>query len=216
MLVRLGLELVVVFVGVYAAFAISAYEARRSADERRHQLQLALVREIRDITANTERVAESMPPMLARFDSLVSAGARPALEPLIEPVRVQTHMWEATLQSGGLDLFDVPTVYQLSQFYNQLNAGFEQLTQLRALSETLLIPNLGRGPDEFYDPETGRLRPKYQWHRSGRQRLGRLAASITMMGDSLAAELEARTARHAPRDPAPDATDTTDAIVPAH
>ena len=40
-------------------------------------------------------------------------------------MRVQTHMWEATLQSGALDLSDVPTVYRLSQFYNELNAGFD-------------------------------------------------------------------------------------------
>jgi hypothetical protein len=186
---RLALELLVVFIGVSAAFAMSEYEKRRDAADRRHQLQLALVSEIEDITSNTRRVAEASPVMMARFDSLVAAGARPPLDPMIEPVRVDTHMWEATLQSGGLDLFDVPTVHRLSQFYNQLNAGFEQLDQLRTLSETVLIPNLGLGAEEFYDPADGQLRPKYQWYRSGMQRLGYLAITITAMGDSLARDL---------------------------
>jgi hypothetical protein len=194
-IVELALELAVVFVGVYAAFALSEYEARRNAAERQRQLQSALVREIRDITSNTRRVAASLPPQLARFDSAVAAGGRPPLEPWIEPVRVQTHMWEATLQSGALDLFDVPTVYALSRFYNELNAGFEQLSQLRGLSETVLIPNLGKGRDEFYESGNGRLRPKYRWYRSGLLRLSGLAASITTLGDSLVTVLEPATSK---------------------
>lgn len=191
----LALELAVVFVGVYAAFALTEYGERRRDAERRQQLQAALVREIRDLTSNTRRVAEALPPQLARFDSAVAAGARPSLEPWMEPVRVQTHMWEATLESGGLDLFDVPTVYAISQFYNELNAGFEQLSQLRDLSETILLPNLGRSADEFYEPGTGRLRPGYEWWRTGLGRLSRLAREITASGDSLVVLLEPAEAR---------------------
>jgi hypothetical protein len=197
-IIRLALELAVVFVGVYAAFALSQYEAKREADERRRQLQDALVREIKDLTSNTRRVARQLPVQLAQFDSAVRVGARPPLEPWIEPVRVQTHMWEATLQSGALDLFEIPTVYRLSQFYNELNAGFEQLSQLRTLSETVLIPNLDRGSSEFYTPDGRSLRLKYQWHREGLGRLARLAASITALGDSLTAQLGSDPARAAP------------------
>lgn len=185
---RLGAELVVVFIGVYAAFALSEYESEREASVRRQQLQAALVREIRDITSNTRRVATQIPLEVARFDSAVAAGRRPALNPLMEPVRVDTHMWQATLQSGALDLFDVPTVYRLSEFYNELNAGFEQLSQLRQLSETVLIPALGQSSDEFYGPDN-RLRPKYRWYRDGLRRLSAVAARITAKGDSLVAAL---------------------------
>lgn len=182
---RLVLELAVIFIGVYGAFALSEYDDRREESTRKHQLQSALVREIQDITAQTRRYAEMLPRQLAQFDSAVAAGHRPPLEPWIEPIRLETHMWDATLQSGALDLFDVPTMYEISQFYNELNAGFEQLNQLRQLSEAVLIPNLGRSADEFYDPETRQLRPKYQWHRSGLARLSWLAASITAQGDSV-------------------------------
>jgi hypothetical protein len=190
LIVRLALELIVVFVGVYAAFVLSEYQEDRKASQRRRQLEAALVREIQDITTRTRRVAKALPAQLARFDSAVAAGARPPLEPEIEPVRVQTHMWEATLQSGALDFFDVPTVFELSRFYNELNAGFEQLAQLRHLSETVLIPNLGRGADEFYQPADGKLRPKYQWYRDGLQRLAGLAMRITELGDSAVAKLQ--------------------------
>jgi hypothetical protein len=188
---KLALELVVIFVGVYAAFAMSQYQAQRETRHRREELQAALAREIKDITANTRRVSQQLPVELATFDSNVRAGTRPLLQPRIEPVRVQTHMWEATLQSGGLNLFDVNTVYNLSRFYNELNAGFEQLAQLRALSETLLMPNLERGSSEFYASDGRSLRPKYRWYRDGLGRLSQLAQSITVLGDTLLAQLEA-------------------------
>ena len=187
--IRMGLELLVVFISVYAAFALSQYQAKRDAAERRRQIQEALVREITDLTSNTRRVAQALPIQLAQFDSAVRAGRRPALQPWIEPVRVQTHMWEATLQSGALDLFDIPTVYRLSQFYNELNAGFEQLGQLRSLSESVLIPNLEKGNSEFYEPDGRHLRRKYQWYRDGLGRLSDLAARITALGDSLTVQL---------------------------
>jgi hypothetical protein len=189
----LVLELIVVFIGVYAAFALAEWESSRDEDARRRQLTAAVVREISDITQNTRRVA-TQAPFLVRFDSLISAGARPPLEPMIEPVRVDTHIWNAMLQAGVLDLFDVKTVYGISQFYNELNAGFEQLLQLRTLSETVLIPNLDRGSAEFYNA-AGELRPKYEWYVSGRWRLINLARNITRMGDSLVVVLAPDSAR---------------------
>ena len=80
-------------------------------------------------------------------------------------------------------------MYRLSQFYNELNAGFEQINQLRSLSESVLIPNLERGTDEFYKPNGRQLRPKYQWYRDGLGRLSGLAKSITALGDSLTLQL---------------------------
>jgi len=177
---------------VCTARLLSQYEARRAASGRRHQLQDALVREIQDLTSNTRRVAQQLPVELAQFDSAVRVGGHPALQLWIEPVRVQTHMWQATLQSGALDLFDIPTVYRLSQFYNELNAGFEQLAQLRTLSETLLIPNLERGRGEFYQQDGRSLRPKYQWYRDGLGRLAGLAARITELGDSVTNQLTSK------------------------
>ena len=73
--VRLGLELVVVFISVYAAFALSQYQAKRDAAERRRQIQEALVREITDLTSNTRRVAKQLPVQLAQFDSGFRTGA---------------------------------------------------------------------------------------------------------------------------------------------
>lgn len=198
---RLLLELLVVFVGVYAASAVQQRQQQKRdeadaqrqverANQRRSQLSEALIREIESITSNTRRVARAFPPMLAQFDSLIDARRYPALEPLIEPVRFENHMWNATLASGGLELFDVPTVYALSSFYNELNEGFATLSQLRDLSERMLLPNADAAKSEFYDLGSGQLRPKYMWYITQQQRLARLARQITEEGDSVVVRLK--------------------------
>ncbi|HEY8469624.1 MAG TPA: hypothetical protein VIL18_08280 [Longimicrobiales bacterium] len=196
-LVRLAFELVIVFVGVYAAFALQEWEARREAAERRAQIQQALVQEIRDIIGNTRIASEWTSRLVAEYDSAFAKGETPALVPLIEPVRVHTHMWEATIESGGLDLLDVPTIYRISEFYNGLNAGFEQLSQLRTLSESMLIPNLGNGTSAFYD-SAGRLRPEYHWYIGGMRNLSVLADRITEQGELLVRDLGGEAADTAP------------------
>ena len=70
---RWGLELVIVFIGVFAAFRLQEYRAEQEADARREQITQALVREIEDITENTRRVARQMPQMVAFYDSTIAA-----------------------------------------------------------------------------------------------------------------------------------------------
>ncbi len=191
-------RLIVVFVGVYAAFALSEYRVAQEAEAHRDQIHQALIREIEEITVRTRRAAEYLPIAVAFYDSSIAVGAMPPLQPMIEPIRVRSHMWEAALQSGGLNLLDVPTLYRISEFYNALNEGFERLAQLRELSETVLIPNLGRGPEEFYDPLTKTLRPKYAWYLDGLRRAVDLAGQITRLGESIVEDLKVEEREVAP------------------
>ncbi len=186
---RLGFELLVVFLGVYGASAFADYQQGRRVARERREIERALAAEIRDITANTRNAERQTGRLLAVYDSLWTAGQQPPLQPLIEPVRFQTHLWETTLQSGRLGLLGVETAYALSAFYNELNAGFGQLGQLRGLSETMILPNLDT-PAAFYDPATGRLKQGYGWYVQGVQALHDEAGRITVLGDSLVRTLE--------------------------
>lgn len=191
-------ELLVVFVGVYGAFALSEWEESREREERASQIRAALASEIRGIQGNTRGVALAFPAQIAAMDSAMRAGDTPPLEPLLEPVRVESHVWEATLQGGGLIYFDVDTFVTISEFYNLLNAGFEQLEQLRLLSERSLLPQAGADAATFYTPAPGggmRLRPEYRWYTMGLSRLGWLARCITAYGDTVLTRIGEATER---------------------
>ena len=81
----------VVFVGVYAAFALSEYRVAQEAETHRDQIHQALIREIEEITVRTRRAAAYLPNIVAFYDSSIAVGAMPALEPMIEPIRARSH-----------------------------------------------------------------------------------------------------------------------------
>ena len=157
---RIGLEIIIGFVGVYAAFALSAYKDRADAIDRRHQIKRALIREIIPLADVSRRNAGGYRRVLVKFDSAVKAGGHPTPQAFVQPLALSMDVWESTKQAGGLNLIDVPTFVRVSQVYNSWNSMSAYSAQLRDLSTRLILPNAGRNPDAFYDPKTGELRPE--------------------------------------------------------
>lgn len=150
---RMSVEILVGFIGVYAAFALSAYKEKRDLVDRRHQIKRALYHEIAPLVANSRRNAANggYRGILSSFDSAVKAGAKPMPRTFIEPLGLNMHMWEATKQSGGLDIIDVPTFERLSEFYNNWSEMSVFYGQLRDLSLNTILPLVPKGADALYD-----------------------------------------------------------------
>jgi hypothetical protein len=188
----LAAQLIVVFLGVYSASWVAERRVEQERSARRAQLHRALVAEVRSVTEGAKGAAAGTGRLLALYDSAWGVGGQPRLmaEPLMDPVRVTAHMWNATVASGGLELLDVSTFYQLSRFHNELAGGFDQLAQLRSLAETQLIPLADAPASAFYDPVTGQLRRQYGWYPTGLRSVHALARRLASRGDSLVAVLE--------------------------
>ncbi len=185
---RIALEIVIGFIGVYAAFALTAYKEQRDLVGRRHQIKRALIAEIRPIVELARSNGPSYLTHLQRFDSTVNAG-HPIPRPFTESIGITDHVWEATKQAGGLNLIDVPTFVALSEFYNMNSNMFAQYAQLRDFSLTEILPRLGAGPRAFYEPGTQTLRPSFVIYRSALRRLNGMNQSLVSGGDSLIARL---------------------------
>ena len=183
-------QLVVVFLGVYAASWVGDRNAEAERERRRAQLRTALVTELRDATRNTHQAARSTAAALAFYDSSWKAGAHPPLQPFTDPVRWTPQMWNATVSAGGLELLDVPTFYALSEFYNELSSGFDVLGHMSALSDSYLLPVADRPASEYYEPNSTRLKARYRWYVASTRRINRIAERLTVRGDSLADLLE--------------------------
>jgi hypothetical protein len=185
---RIGLEIVIGFIGVYAAFALNAYKERRDLVERRHQIKRALIAEIRPIVVLARSNGPQYLIYLQSFDSTVKAG-HPMPRPFTESVGLTDHVWEATKQAGGLNLIDVPTFVELAQFYNWNSQMFAQYAQLRDFSLTEILPRLSTGAHAFYEPGTQILRPSFVVYRSALGRLSRMNLWLVNHGDSLLVRL---------------------------
>ena len=185
---RIALEIIIGFVGVYAAFALGAYKERRDMTDRRYQIKRALLAEIRPIVQIAENNIAGYERALAAFDSSVKAG-RPAPQPFIESVSLNDHVWEATKQAGGLNLIDVPTFVALSQFYNMNSNMFAQYAQLREFSIAEILPRQADGPRAFLEPGTTNERASFVIYRRALRRLANMSRSLRSGGDTLLVRL---------------------------
>ena len=185
---RIALEIVIGFLGVYAAFALGAYKERRDMIDRRHQIKRALIAEIRPIVHIAENNIAGYERALAEFDSSVKAG-RPAPQSFIESVALNDHVWEATKQAGGLNLIDVPTFVALSQFYNMNSNMFAQYAQLREFSIAEIMPRQAGGPRAFLEPGTTNERTSFVIYRRALRRLANMSRSLRSGGDTLLVRL---------------------------
>ncbi|HEU4632299.1 MAG TPA: hypothetical protein VFS08_21285, partial [Gemmatimonadaceae bacterium] len=169
-------------------------------------------REVMDIGAGVVGVHRRLGATLARLDSAVRVGQPLPLQPMLETEAIQPHMWQTAMQSGALDLLDVATVWRLSEFYNELSVGTQQLHRLGELSETVLLPVAGAPAEEFWRPAAGlpsggpsaaaepptggppagapqpryRLQPRYQWYTATLGELYETTGTIVAQSDSLA------------------------------
>ncbi|HTE45957.1 MAG TPA: hypothetical protein VK636_11975 [Gemmatimonadaceae bacterium] len=183
---RIGLEVMIGFIGVYAAFALNAYHERRELADRRRQVKLALIAEIVPLTELSRRNIGGYASVLAAFDSGVKAGRKPIPHPFTEPIGLNMHIWEATKQAGGLSLFDVPTFAAVADFYNDISRMLAIYGQLRELSIGVILPGADRGADAFYDARSGILRADirrlYYWDLNALENISKQTAR---QGDQL-------------------------------
>jgi hypothetical protein len=181
----LALELLVVFVGVYAAFALAAWDRQRQDDVKRRQLTRALVAEVRG-TTNIARIgAANLDTLIAHFESARVRGEHPRPPALLAITHADPNIWNATVAAGGIDLIDVPTFVQLSRFYNAVQGGLDSYQQMRRLSESQLIPHAGDPIDTIYVPGTNDLQPMYAWYPELLAQLRAVADIVIARGDSV-------------------------------
>ncbi len=189
---RLLAELLVVFVGVYAAFALSTWQEA----QRDHARQRQILETLRGHVALVDGELEASFP---EADSLylqplldsIEAGAMPPLVALnVSAGETGIGMWEAMLQSGGLDVLDAQTIGLMQRYFAIIASGVEAGDEFRTLVNNQLYPNLGREPDEFYDTSTGALRPKYGWYPRRLQRVRRVVGTLNDAGDEVLIHLD--------------------------
>jgi hypothetical protein len=182
---RIALEILVGFVGVYAAFALSAYKDQRDQIERRHQIKRALIAELAPMPLLNRNNAAAYREVLAAWDSSVAAGVKRAPRPFFQAVGVQNHVWEATKASGGLQLLDAPTFFQLSEYYSQWSNMLAQYAQLRDFSISEIYPGIDRGVESFYIPGTSKPRPIFAVYHWDLEQLARMSDRLARRSDSL-------------------------------
>lgn len=155
-------ELVLVFVGVYAAFWLNNYQQHREDAGRRDQILAALEQQLREgiESGKTNRAKEEQEA--AEFRRTLDRGEMPPLKPFVFTTDYSPTDWATMLQSGGIQLLDVPTVMAVRNDESVIRWGLSRMAWYQKLSDELIVPNLDQDISFFYDPGTKKPRKRFE------------------------------------------------------
>src|SRR6187397_1652998 len=155
-------ELVLVFVGVYAAFWLNNYQQHREDAGRRDQILAALEQQLREGIDSGKINRAKQEQKAAEFRRALDAGEMPPLQPFVFTTDYSPTDWATMLQSGGVQLLDVNTLMAVRYDESVIRWGLNRMAWYQKLSDELIVPNLDQDISFFYDPATKKLRKRFE------------------------------------------------------
>lgn len=162
----LALELVIVFVGVWAALAAEAWRDRREQDRRAVRITSAIQADLEDLTTWYRTWRDSVGAEYETWRSARAAGERlpPYYIRIPGSERGGLIGWQVALASNALDVLEPELVFEIGRVSRELDGKGERFARYMALTEVLVFPQLSKTPEEFYEPRTSNLKPEYAAH----------------------------------------------------
>ena len=155
-------ELVLVFVGVYAAFWLNNYQQHRQDAGRRDRILAALEQQLGEGIDSGKINRAKQEQKAAKFRRALDAGEMPPLQPFVFITDYSPTDWATMLQSGGVQLLDVNTLMAVRYDESVIRWGLNRMAWYQKLSDELIVPNLDQDISFFYDPATKKLRKRFE------------------------------------------------------
>src|SRR5438067_7700460 len=185
-------ELVLVFVGVYAAFWLNNYQQHRQDAERRDQILAFIEQTLSEgIESSKANRAKEQEPEAAEFRHALDAGEMPPLRPFVFITDYSPSDLATMLQSGGVQLLDLQTLRALRNDESVIRWGLARMARYQKLSDELIVPNLDRDTSFFYDPATRKLRKQFEIYPEALEATVKLANDLEHTHSELLKRIQA-------------------------
>ncbi len=193
---RWAAELLLVFVGVYAAFWLNNYQQHRQDADRRDQILASLEQQLREgiESGKTNRAKEER--VAAEFQRALDAGEMPPLRPFVFTTDYSPSDWATMLQSGGVQLLDVQTLLAVRNDESVIRWGVNRMAWYQKLSDELIVPNLDQDISFFYDPATKELRKRFEIYPEALQATVKFANELERTHTELLTRIQAERRRN--------------------
>jgi len=184
-------ELVLVFVGVYAAFWLNNYQQRQQDQERHDRILASIEQTLREgIESNkVSRVKEQQ--QVAEFRRALDAGETPPLHPFVFTTDYSPGDFATILQSGGIQLLELETLTALRKDESVIRWGLSGMARYQKLSDELIVPNLNQDISFFYDPTTKKLRKQFEIYPEALQATVKFANDLERTHTALLKQIQA-------------------------
>jgi len=184
--------LVLVFIGVYAAFWLNNYQQHQQDAERRDRILASIEQTLREgIESSKINRVEQQEPAAAEFRRAMNAGEMPPLRPFVFITDYSPSDLATMLQSGGVQLLDVQTLRALRNDESVIRWGLARMARYQKLSDELIVPNLDRDVSFFYDPATRKLRKQFEIYPEALEATVKLANDLERTHSELLKRIQA-------------------------
>jgi hypothetical protein len=184
-------ELVLVFVGVYAAFWLNDYQQQRQDAERRDRILAWIERTLREGIESNKHSRAEQERRAENFKSTLDAGEMPPLQPFVFITDYSPGDFATWLQSGGTQLLDLQTLTALRNDESVIRWGLSRMAWYQKLSDELIVPNLDQDISFFYDPATKKLRKRFEIYPQALQETVKFANELERTHTELLKRIQA-------------------------
>jgi hypothetical protein len=184
-------ELILVFIGVYAAFWLNTFQQHQHDAERRDRILASIERTLSEgiESGKNNRVKEE--EEAAKFQRALGAGEMPPLHPFVFTTDYSPGDFATLLQSGGTELLDLETRTALRYDESVIRWGLSRLQRYQKLSDELIVPNLDQDISFFYDPATKKLRKRFEIYPEALQATVEFARDLERTHTNLLKQIQA-------------------------
>src|SRR5438552_2643843 len=190
-------ELLLVFVGVYAAFWLNNYQQHRQDAERRDRILDYIEQTLSEgIESSKANRAKEQEPEAVEFRRALDAGEMPPVRPFVFITDYSPSDLATMLQSGGVQLFEVQTLKALRSDESVIRWGLQRMARYQKLSDELVVPNLDQDISFFYDPATKKLRKQFEMYPEALQATVKFANDLERTHTELLRRIQAERQRN--------------------
>ena len=189
-------ELVLVFVGVYAAFWLNNYQQHQQDAERRDRILASIEQLLQEGIKSGKINRAKQERRAAEFQHALDAGAMPQLQPFVFITDYSPGDFATMLQSGGNQLLDLETLTALRNDESVIRWGLSGMARYQKLSDELIVPNLNQDISFFYDPSTKKLRKQFEIYPEALQATVKFANDLERTHTALLKQIQAERQRN--------------------
>jgi hypothetical protein len=189
-------ELVLVFVGVYAAFWLNNYQQRQQDQERHDRILASIEQTLREGIESNKVSRAKEQQQVAEFRRALDAGEMPPLHPFVFTTDYSPGDFATILQSGGIQLLELETLTALRNDESVIRWGLSGMARYQKLSDELIVPNLNQDISFFYDPTTKKLRKQFEIYPEALQATVKFANDLERTHTALLKQIQAERQRN--------------------
>jgi hypothetical protein len=184
-------ELLVIFVGVSAAFVVENYRDNRNQAAEFHQTLAGVIAELNRHEGRSLEFADGISARITEWEKAARDGNRAV--PGYFRIPGATHppiaAWNTMVSSGLARLIEPKLRTELGYFYSELTGVHDNYDRYNQFTEREVLPRIASGPDAFYGPD-GHLLPMFRVHMDLQQEFANDLRALSTRAHDLRTRLE--------------------------